>query len=141
MFEEDLAGATLHRRYAPRTLGAKDIGDRGDDQQRRGTRAMDVDKQRIAAVRAIEALGYSYQGGQWVPPAGTTTPSQLPMTAETDAMHGALMRRADALAGCLEGSDEEAKLTANRRRDRSLRRQALAPRQGARRAGGEGLST
>jgi hypothetical protein len=34
----------------------------------------------------------------------------LPLTAEADAMHGALMRRADALAGCQEGSGEETEL-------------------------------
>jgi hypothetical protein len=33
-----------------------------------------------------------------------------PLTAKADAIHGALMRRADALAGCSEGSDEEAEL-------------------------------
>jgi hypothetical protein len=32
------------------------------------------------------------------------------LTAETNAMHGALMRRADALAGCTNGSDEEGEL-------------------------------
>jgi hypothetical protein len=45
------------------------------------------------------------------PPAGAAA-AQLPLTAEADAVHGALMRRADALAGCLEGSDEEGELKA-----------------------------
>jgi hypothetical protein len=35
---------------------------------------------------------------------------RLPLMAEADAMHGVLMRRADALAGCTEGSGEEADL-------------------------------
>jgi hypothetical protein len=56
---------------------------------------MDVDRQRIAAVRALEALGYGYnhRTGEWLPPAAPP----LPLIVEADAMHGALMRRADAL--------------------------------------------
>jgi hypothetical protein len=38
--------------------------------------------------------------------------ANYPLMDKADAMHGALMRRADALAGCTEGSDEEAKLEA-----------------------------
>lgn len=72
---------------------------------------MDVDRQRIAAVRELEALGYAYRGGEWLAPASVAA-APLPLTAEADPMHGALMRRADALAGCTEGSDEEAELKA-----------------------------
>jgi hypothetical protein len=36
----------------------------------------------------------------------------FPLTAEADPMHGALMRRADALASCTEGSEEEIELKA-----------------------------
>ena len=71
---------------------------------------MDIDRQRIAAVRALERLGYGYshRTGEWQPPAAPP----LPLTAEADAMHGALMRRADTLADCTKGSDEEGELEA-----------------------------
>ena len=72
---------------------------------------MDIDRKRIAAVRALEVLGFTYRNGTWLPAAAA--PSQaLPLIAEADAMHGALMRRAGALAGCSEGLDEEAELEA-----------------------------
>jgi hypothetical protein len=79
---------------------------------------MNIDKQRIDAVRMLQALGYTYQGGEWLltyrggewlAPTGAAA-APLPLTAEADAMHGALMRRADALAGCTKGSDEEGEL-------------------------------
>ena len=69
---------------------------------------MNIDRQRITAVQALETLGYKHEDGEWLPPAAPP----LPLTAEADAMHGALMRRADALAGCTEGSDDEAELKA-----------------------------
>ena len=70
---------------------------------------MNIDKQRIAAVRQLEALGYRFEGDKWVrgSPSVAVGPRSL-MTAESDAMHGVLVQRADALEGCTEGSDEEA---------------------------------
>jgi hypothetical protein len=69
---------------------------------------------RIAAVRALEALGYGYRNGEWQPPAAVAgaAGAPLPFTVEADAMHGMLMLRADALAGCTESSDEETELQA-----------------------------
>jgi hypothetical protein len=55
---------------------------------------MAIDGQRIAAGRALEALGYI--GGEWLPPAGASPARQL---AEADALHGMLMRRADTPRG------------------------------------------
>jgi hypothetical protein len=69
---------------------------------------VDIDKMRIAAVRALEALGYTYRNDEWTPAAATIMP--VPLTAEADTLHGALVRRADALAGCTDGSQEEAEL-------------------------------
>jgi hypothetical protein len=74
-----------------------------------GDQAMDIDRQRIAAVRVLWALGYSYRNNEWLPPAEVAA-APLPLTVEADAMHGALMRRADTLVSCTEGSDEEAEL-------------------------------
>jgi len=70
---------------------------------------MDIDKKRIAAVRTLEQLGYGYSSGEWLLPAGASPSRQL---ADADSMHRMLMRRADTLAGCAEGSDEEAELKA-----------------------------
>jgi hypothetical protein len=69
---------------------------------------MDIDRQRVVAVQTLEGLGFRYQEGEWLPPATAATP--LSWLANADDFHGALMQRADALAGCLEGSGEEAEL-------------------------------
>jgi hypothetical protein len=80
---------------------------------------MDIDEQRITAVRAVsravrtlEALGYTYEQARALDECLPPVAPSLPLTAEADAMYGALMRRVDALADCTEGSDEEAELKA-----------------------------
>ncbi len=72
---------------------------------------MDIDRQRIAAVRTLEALGYSYRNNEWLPPAPVAA-TTLTLTVEADAMHRALMRRADTLVSCAEGTDKEEELKA-----------------------------
>jgi hypothetical protein len=46
---------------------------------------VDIDKMRIAAVRALEALGYTYRNDEWSPAAVTIAP--VPLTAEADTLH------------------------------------------------------
>jgi hypothetical protein len=65
-----------------------------------------IDKQRIAAVRTLEAMGYVFRD-EWVaPPMGWPSPA----AAEADAMHVLLVLRADALEGCTENSEEAREL-------------------------------
>ena len=59
-----------------------------------------IDRQRVAAVRLLEAMGYVFRDHEWVGPA-------IPATFEADAMHALLVLRADAIEGFAEGSDEE----------------------------------
>ena len=68
-----------------------------------------IDKQRVAAVRKLEALGYRYQDGEWVLPAASALSAVL-IIAEADALLSPLVLRADALEGCIEGSEEKAEL-------------------------------
>jgi len=63
---------------------------------------MSIDKQRIAAVAALEALGFKYTSNRgWIPPINSgcgAIGGILPdSTAEADAMHALLVTRADAL--------------------------------------------
>jgi len=68
-----------------------------------------IDKQRVAAVRKLEQLGYRFDGGEWVAPTPATVTNQSILT-EADCLLSALVLRADALDGCLEGSVKEAEL-------------------------------
>jgi hypothetical protein len=63
-------------------------------------RCLIIDKQRIAAVRKLEAMGYTFHEHDWTGPA-------IPATFEADAMHALLVLRADAIEGCTGGSEEE----------------------------------
>jgi hypothetical protein len=65
--------------------------------------ALDIDRQRIAAVRKLNELGFTYVNGQWMPAVAVGAP---PPQIVADTMHAVLVRRADALAGCLEASAE-----------------------------------
>ena len=66
-----------------------------------------IDKQRIAAVRAMEAMGHTFNGIEWTAPTGGTA---FAAGAESDAMHSLLVLRADKIGYANEGSDEELEL-------------------------------
>ena len=70
---------------------------------------INIDKQRVAAVRKLRSLGYRYEGGEWVAPTPAAVTNQS-ILAEADALLNALALRADALEGCIEGSAEETEL-------------------------------
>jgi hypothetical protein len=71
---------------------------------------MSIDKQRIAAVAALKALGFKYASDRgWLPAInsgrgafGGTPPD---FAAEADAMHALLVMRPDVLMGAPEASD------------------------------------
>jgi hypothetical protein len=63
-----------------------------------------IDRQRVAAVKAMENLGYTFDGLAWNGPTGVN------LDHEADAMHALLILRADRLEGCTEGSAEETEL-------------------------------
>ena len=58
---------------------------------------MDIDRQRIAAVRILEDTVYDDRNGEWLP-ASAAMPSAIPLIFEADAMHGA-----DAACQCAHG--------------------------------------
>ena len=65
-----------------------------------------IDRQRIAAVKALEAMGYTFRDDKWLGPYATGG------SPEADAMHALLVHRADQLEGCIEESAEEQELLA-----------------------------
>jgi hypothetical protein len=57
-----------------------------------------IDKERIAAEAKLQALGCTFSlAGGWMPPGSGSSAATVSCTAEADAMHAVLMRRADAL--------------------------------------------
>ena len=62
---------------------------------------MSIDRQRIEAVKVLEAMGYRFRGDAWLSPDATGG------SPEADAMNALLVHRADQLEGCIEGSPEE----------------------------------
>ncbi len=58
-----------------------------------------IDRQRIAAVRKLEQMGYTFADGDWVQPANEAVAPVI-----TDALYALLVRRADALMTCPEES-------------------------------------
>ena len=71
---------------------------------------INIDKQRVGAVRKLEELGYKF-AGEWMHPANDASVAVL-VSAVTDPMHALLVQRADMLEGCIEGSEEERELAA-----------------------------
>jgi hypothetical protein len=67
-----------------------------------------IDKQRIAAVRSMEALGYIFDGADWRSLVGGAC--SCCAHAEADAMHSLLVVRAGKLTGCTKGTDDEGEL-------------------------------
>jgi hypothetical protein len=67
-----------------------------------------IDKQRIAAVRKLEQLGYTFAGDDWMHPANDAAAIAPTIT---DELHAMLVKRADDLEGCAPGSDEECELS------------------------------
>ena len=66
-----------------------------------------IDKQRVAAVRKLEGMGYTFADGDWMHPANDAVGPAI-----TDHLHAELVKLADDLAGCTESSAEEGELEA-----------------------------
>ncbi len=60
-----------------------------------------IERQRIAVVKTLEAMGYRFGDDKWLALDATGG------SPEADAMHALLVHRSDRLDGCTEGSPEE----------------------------------
>ena len=65
----------------------------------------EIDRQRVSAVRVLEAMGHTYRDGQW-------RQAGCPHWPEADVLHELLVRRADVLIGCTDGSADQDELEA-----------------------------
>lgn len=77
--------------------------------RRNGTLSQ-IDRQRVAAVRHLEAAGYRFERGAWHEPGAADVSAPAGVLEEADAMHVRLVLRADALGGCTEASEKAAEL-------------------------------
>jgi hypothetical protein len=68
----------------------------------------EIDRQRIAGVKTLLALGFTWHEGGWVKPASL----ENPLLSEADALHALLVDRADQLMSCTENSSDEDELIA-----------------------------
>jgi hypothetical protein len=65
-----------------------------------------IDKERIAAVRKLQAMRYTFDGADWQATEDIQGPELVAWT-EADALHTKLVQLADTLIGCSEGSLQE----------------------------------
>jgi hypothetical protein len=72
-----------------------------------GLTMSNIDRQRVAAVRKLEEMGYTFASGDWTKPA-----NDVIAPAIADDLHALLVKRADELAGCTGGSSAEGELEA-----------------------------
>jgi hypothetical protein len=61
----------------------------------------DIDRQRIAGVKTLLALGFTWREGRWVKSAAL----EAPVRPEADALHALVVDRADQLMSCIAGVD------------------------------------
>ena len=69
----------------------------------------EIDRKRWTAVKALEERGGVFKDAAWAMPVSAEAVAGEALAA-ADGLHAVLVRRAGLLAGCLEGSDEEAEL-------------------------------